>query len=301
MSVRIEASYEGELHTTARHGPSGATLETDAPKDNEGRGEAFSPTDLLATALGSCMLTVMGILARRKGWAMEGARVSVDKHMVTDPVRRIGRLDVHFEMPAGIPEAARKPLERAAHTCPVHQSLHPDTQLDLTFTWRPSRQLTGTLSQGIENADVSLLTSGSVEDLLRMTSDPRLRRLLLVPEGESTLVASALGASIDLRDNPFNPRKGFFLSVSAEWGRTLATQSLDLGDMSQELFSHHVRTTATVSCMSTALIPLAMSPMKSSSTSHGVRRSVTSMILRRNAPPRWWLTSMSEATTSASR
>jgi putative redox protein len=135
MSVRIEASYEGELHTTARHGPSGAALATDAPKDNEGRGEAFSPTDLLATALGTCMLTVMGILARRKGWAMEGARVSVDKHMVTDPVRRIGRLVVHFEMPAGIPESARKPLERAAHTCPVHQSLHPDIHLDTTFTW----------------------------------------------------------------------------------------------------------------------------------------------------------------------
>jgi len=135
MSVRIDVGYEGELHTTARHEPSGATLETDAPKDNEGRGEAFSPTDLLATALGTCMLTVMGILARRKGWAMEGARVEVDKHMVVDPVRRIGRLDVRFTMPPGLPEAARKPLERAAHTCPVHQSLHPDVQVTTTFTW----------------------------------------------------------------------------------------------------------------------------------------------------------------------
>ncbi len=137
MSVRIEVEYEGELHTTARHGPSGATLETDAPKDNEGRGEAFSPTDLLATALGTCMLTVMGILARRKGWEMKGARVGVEKHMVADPVRRVGRLVLRFEMPAGIPEAARKPLERAAHTCPVHQSLHPEVQLDTTFTWSP--------------------------------------------------------------------------------------------------------------------------------------------------------------------
>jgi putative redox protein len=135
VSVRIEVEYEGELHTTARHGPSGATLETDAPKDNEGRGEAFSPTDLLATALGTCMLTVMGILAKRKGWEMKGARVTVDKHMVADPGRRIGRLAVHFEMPPGIPESAQRPLERAAHTCPVHQSLHPEVQLQTTFTW----------------------------------------------------------------------------------------------------------------------------------------------------------------------
>ena len=98
MSVRIEVRYEGELHTTARHGPSGATLETDAPKDNEGRGEAFSPTDLLATALGSCMLTVMGILARRKGWAIEGARARVEKHMVAQPVCRIGKLVVELDM-----------------------------------------------------------------------------------------------------------------------------------------------------------------------------------------------------------
>jgi len=136
VSVRIEARYEGELHTTARHGPSGAVLETDAPKDNEGKGESFSPTDLLATALGTCMLTVMGILARRKGWDLAGARVVVDKDMVADPVRRVGHLVVRFDMPAGIPEDARKPLERAAHTCPVHQSLHPDVKLETSFAWR---------------------------------------------------------------------------------------------------------------------------------------------------------------------
>lgn len=134
--VRIDATYQGDLHTVCRHGPSGAELETDAPVDNQGRGASFSPTDLLATSLGSCMLTVMSILARRKGWAMEGARVSVDKHMATEPVRRIGRLVVHFEMPDSVPEAARKPLERAAHTCPVHRSLHPDVQVDVTFDWK---------------------------------------------------------------------------------------------------------------------------------------------------------------------
>ena len=135
MSVRIEVGYEGDLHTVATHGPSGAKLETDAPKDNEGRGESFSPTDLLATALGTCMLTVMGILARRKGWEMQGARVEVDKHMVVDPVRRVGQLALRFEMPAGIPVEAQKPLERAAHTCPVHQSLHPDVKIETAFAW----------------------------------------------------------------------------------------------------------------------------------------------------------------------
>lgn len=132
--VRIEMRYEGELHSSARH-PSGATLETDAPKDNEGRGEAFSPTDLLATALGSCMLTVMGIVARRHEWPLEGATARVEKHMVADPERRIGRLDVQLELPAGIPESARRVLERTAHTCPVHNSLRPETKVEVTFHW----------------------------------------------------------------------------------------------------------------------------------------------------------------------
>jgi putative redox protein len=135
VSVRIDVRYEGELHASATHGPSGAVLATDAPKDNEGKGETFSPTDLLATALGTCMLTVMGILARRKGWDMTGARVSVDKHMVADPVRRIGRLDLRFAMPPGLPAESHKLLERAAHTCPVHQSLHPDVKVETLFSW----------------------------------------------------------------------------------------------------------------------------------------------------------------------
>jgi putative redox protein len=135
VSVRIDVRYEGDLHTVATHCPSGAKLETDAPKDNEGRGERFSPTDLLATATGTCMLTVMGILARRKGWNMDGARATVDKDMVADPVRRIGRLALRFEMPAGIPADARPLLERAAHACPVHKSLHPDVEVETTFVW----------------------------------------------------------------------------------------------------------------------------------------------------------------------
>jgi putative redox protein len=133
--VEIQVVYEGDLHTRCVHGPSGSALETDAPVDNEGRGERFSPTDLLATALGSCMLTVMGILARRRGFKLEGARVRVEKHMAERPVRRVARLALDFAMPPGIPEDARKPLERAAHTCPVHQSLHPDVAVELRFHW----------------------------------------------------------------------------------------------------------------------------------------------------------------------
>ncbi|MDH3684687.1 MAG: OsmC family protein [Myxococcales bacterium] len=132
--VEISVTYEGDLHTRALHGPSSSALETDAPKDNEGRGEAFSPTDLLATALGSCMLTVMGIVARRHDWDLAGARARVEKHMVAEPVRRVGKLVVEFAMPA-VPEKARPVLERTAHTCPVHQSLHPDVEVDVRFDW----------------------------------------------------------------------------------------------------------------------------------------------------------------------
>ena len=135
MAVRIDLVYEGGLRTRAAHGPSGAVLSTDAPKDNEGKGESFSPTDLLATALGSCMLTIMGIAAKRRGVKLEGARVSVDKHMVADPERRVGRLEVAFEMPAGIGAEDRSVLERAALACPVHKSLSPKTEVAVRFRW----------------------------------------------------------------------------------------------------------------------------------------------------------------------
>jgi putative redox protein len=134
--VRMAVTYQGDLHCEALHEPSGSRLETDAPKDNEGRGERFSPTDLVGAALGSCMLTVMGIVARRHGWDMTGARAEVEKEMVVSPLRRIGRLGLRIAMPAGIPQNARAVLERAAHTCPVHQSLHPDARIDLQFDWK---------------------------------------------------------------------------------------------------------------------------------------------------------------------
>jgi putative redox protein len=135
MSVRMAVTYQGGLHCEALHEPSGSRIETDAPKDNEGRGERFSPTDLVGAALGSCMLTVMGIVARRHAWDMAGARAEVEKEMVATPIRRIARLGLQITMPAGIPPNARAVLERAAHTCPVHQSLHPDVKIDLHFDW----------------------------------------------------------------------------------------------------------------------------------------------------------------------
>ncbi len=133
--VEMKLVYEGGLHTTAAHGPSGATLETDAPVDNQGKGAAFSPTDLLAASLGTCMLTTMGILAQREGWKIDGARARVEKHMSLEPRRRVGRIVVECDMPRGVPEAAREPLKGAADRCPVACSIHPDTKVELTLRW----------------------------------------------------------------------------------------------------------------------------------------------------------------------
>lgn len=133
--VEIEVTYTGDLHATARHGPSRAELATDAPKDNEGRGESFSPTDLVATALATCILTTMDLVARRHGWKLAGAHARVEKHMITAPERRIGRLPVQITMPAGLPKEARPVLERTALHCPVHQSVRSDIERPLTFVY----------------------------------------------------------------------------------------------------------------------------------------------------------------------
>ena len=133
--VTIQLEYEGQLHCRAVHGPSGTALATDAPKDNHGRGESFSPTDLLATALGSCMLTVMGIMARTLEIDIAGATASVGKEMASAPVRRIERLTVKIHVPQKLDEEQKLKLERAALTCPVHKSLHPDVQTPIEFTW----------------------------------------------------------------------------------------------------------------------------------------------------------------------
>jgi putative redox protein len=133
--VEIDVTYEGNLRCTAVHGPSGATFATDAPKDNMGKGESFSPTDLVATALGTCMLTIMGITANRLGLDLTGSKVRVVKEMITAPVRRIGRLRVEIAVPRDFTPDQRRQLEAAAHSCPVHRSLHPDVDVPVSFTW----------------------------------------------------------------------------------------------------------------------------------------------------------------------
>jgi putative redox protein len=133
--VTITAEYLGDLHCRAVHGPSGTVLETDAPKDNQGRGEAFSPTDLCATALLTCMATIMGIAARNFGYDLKGLKMEVRKHMTTMPPRRIARLELEFVMPRAADEPTRLKLRRAAETCPVHQSLHHDVEIQANFVW----------------------------------------------------------------------------------------------------------------------------------------------------------------------
>ena len=133
--VSIQMEYQGDLHCVAVHGPSGTVLNTDAPKDNQGRGESFSPTDLVATALGTCILTTMGILARTLGIDITGATATVDKEMTSAPPRRIERLTVKIHMPHAVSEENQLKLERAAHTCPVEKSLHPDVELPISFVW----------------------------------------------------------------------------------------------------------------------------------------------------------------------
>ena len=128
--------YKGELRTTATHLQSGSIIETDAPTDNQGKGERFSPTDLVAAALGSCMVTTMAIKAKTMDIHLDGTRVDVTKIMVSDP-RRIGKLVAHVYFPSGlnIDTKSKEILERSARTCPVERTLHPDVELDMAFYW----------------------------------------------------------------------------------------------------------------------------------------------------------------------
>lgn len=134
--VEIKLTYEGDLHCSAIHGPSGNTLVTDAPVDNNGRGQAFSPTDLVATALGACMATVIGIIAKRKELALEGMKIAVRKQMSVDPPRRIARLEVDLDIPLPADHAERKVIESAARGCPVHHSIHPDIDVVMNWIWQ---------------------------------------------------------------------------------------------------------------------------------------------------------------------
>ena len=133
--VEISIKYLGDLRCEARHEPSGTVITTDAPVDNEGRGESFSPTDLAATSLGACMLTIMGIAARKKGVDLGNTQVKVLKEMTPKPPRRIAKLTVVFTIPLPASHEKRAMLEEAARSCPVHLSLHPEVVQEMRFDW----------------------------------------------------------------------------------------------------------------------------------------------------------------------
>jgi putative redox protein len=137
MAVVTDVLYKGGLHCTANHGPSGNTITTDAPVDNGGKGEAFSPTDLVAAALGTCIITVMALVAQRSGIDLTGTRIHVIKEMASVPVRRIKTLTVTITLPRGvvISNADRKKLENTAYACPVKKSLHPDVEISIDFVY----------------------------------------------------------------------------------------------------------------------------------------------------------------------
>ena len=133
--VRQSATYEGDLRCRAWHEPSAATVVTDAPTDNQGKGESFSPTDLLCTALSTCALTTMAIVARRDGYDIDDAEVRVEKSMTASP-RRVGRIGLKYVLPAHVTPERLESLKRAAAACPVHRSLHPDVAVDAEYEVR---------------------------------------------------------------------------------------------------------------------------------------------------------------------
>lgn len=133
--VKVSSVYQGHKHCLATHEPSGSQLETDAPKDNQGLGERFSPTDLVATALGTCILTTLAIVADRDGVDIKGATATTEKVMHDKP-RRISSLKTIINLPKNIPEDYRQKMEHVANACPVKKSLHPDIEVpvELRFT-----------------------------------------------------------------------------------------------------------------------------------------------------------------------
>lgn len=127
--------YEGGLRTTCTHLRSGSDFETDAPVDNNGRGERFSPTDLLATSLATCMITVMGIKARSMGFDLDGVKVEVEKIMKAEP-RRVGGLNLTFHIPdslKNVEDKTKQILKHTGNTCPVQQSIHPDIEVNVNW------------------------------------------------------------------------------------------------------------------------------------------------------------------------
>lgn len=131
----IESVYNGELRTTAKHLRSGNVIVTDAPPDNMGKGEAFSPTDLLSASLGSCMLTLMGIAANTHKMNIDGTHINITKVMASNP-RRVAEVHVDFDIPdRGLSDKQKSILENAAITCPVAKSIHPDIRQQVNFRY----------------------------------------------------------------------------------------------------------------------------------------------------------------------
>jgi uncharacterized OsmC-like protein len=135
MSVIITGAYLGNKKVKLTHEPSGASYVTDAPKDNQGEGSSFSPTDTVAGALGACMLTIIGIIADRDGIDISNSHFRVEKHMTTTLPRRIQYLPVAIHLPKHLSEEIREKYERASKTCPVHFSIHPEIQVEINFIY----------------------------------------------------------------------------------------------------------------------------------------------------------------------
>lgn len=132
--VKMTAIYTGEKHCQALHEPSQSVIETDAPKDNQGRGEKFSPTDLVGTALGTCILTTIAMVAERDGVDVKNAKISVEKEMNANP-RRIASLKTVIHLPKIIPNEYRNKLAHVAASCPVTKSLHPDILVPIEINY----------------------------------------------------------------------------------------------------------------------------------------------------------------------
>mgnify|MGYP006282185589 CR=1 FL=1 len=135
MSVQIQARYDGGVDCTARHEPSGRELRLTAPTDNGGDGSSFSPTDLVATGLLTCVLVTMAMSARKRDFDLPGMKGRVEKRMITSPNRRIGQLPLEIWIPGDYDDKQRATVERAATHCPVHQSLKEDLEIEITFHW----------------------------------------------------------------------------------------------------------------------------------------------------------------------
>lgn len=133
--VKISGTYKGQLRCENYHDDSGSILVTDAPKDNQGEGASFSPTDLLVTSLATCIVTIMGIVAKQRNVNLEGLRYEAEKIMSEDPPRRIAEIRVQIWLPEGIDPSQRKILESAAGKCPVKKSIHPDLTVNTIFHW----------------------------------------------------------------------------------------------------------------------------------------------------------------------